>query len=150
MEADFHELKRLVPQVQQALDDSSVPVSVKKDEVDKLSDVVGRIRTFSALLSPLQTNQLQLVQRKIQRFRQSIKRGEKDAPSHEVCVDLSTSLTPLGFEAEYNPAVMVLRNPQQETSEPGEKAPDNPTQGLEPDSGIDRGVWVANDPIRKL
>ena len=106
VEADFHELKRLVPQVQQTLDNSSIPASVKKEEVDKLSQVVGRIRTFSALLSPLQTNKLQIVQAKIQRFRQSIKRGDKDAPSHTVCVDLSTSLTPLGFEAEYNPAVL--------------------------------------------
>ena len=118
----------------------------KKTRLTNFPTSLDESALFPRCYLHLQSNQLQLVQRKIQRFRQSIKRGEKDAPSHEVCVDLSTSLTPLGFEAEYNPAVMVLRNPQQETSEPGEKAPDNPTQGLEPDSGIDRGVWVANDP----
>ena len=146
MEADFHELKRLVPQVQQALDNDSLPASVKREEVDKLSEVVGRIRTFSALLSPLQSNQLQLVQNKIQRFRQSIKRGDKETPSHASCVDLSTSLAPLGFEAEYNPAVLVLNNPpQQPAAEEGETL-NNPNQRPEPDNGINRSKDTVNNP----
>ena len=104
LESDYENLVRLVPEVQAALDDTSVPTSVKQEKVDQLSDLVGRIRGFSALLTSQQANKLQIVQSQIRRFKQSIRRGPPTGvPSYAACVDLSSSLNEVGSGVNYSP-----------------------------------------------
>ena len=105
LEADYAELVELIPEVQTILDDTSAPTSLKQGKVNQLSNLVGKICTFSALLTPRQANKLQIVQGQIRRFKQSIKRGILDNPSHTACVDLSTSLNEVGTEVEYSPDI---------------------------------------------
>ena len=150
LEADYAELLDLIPDVQSTLDNTTAPTSLKQDKVNQLSTLVGKICTFSALLTPRQASKLQVVQGQIRRFKQSIKRGVLDTPSHTACVDLSTSLNDLGEEVEYSPE--LARPPaqpvalQQPTSQdPDEAPPENPPG--QPDEHVNKGTAPSENPV---
>ena len=123
LDADFTELVQMIPDVQAVLDDTSAPTSLKQEKVNQLANLVGKICTFSALLTPRQANKLQVVQGQIRRFRQSIKRGMLDNPSHTACVDLSTSLNEIGTEVEYSPEIRRPLPPPQPVPEDLDQGP---------------------------